>query len=89
MNLNFIKKEDRQKYLIGVLILIAAVTFYIFKKDSFQSPIPEVLVPQFQPRKIEINFELLQSPIFKELRTFTEIQPFEGEVGQENPFVAK
>jgi hypothetical protein len=55
-------------------------------KERF-SKIKEALTPSPEPKKIEINLEVLKSPILKELQSFEEIKPFEGKIGRENPFL--
>ena len=84
------KAENRQQYLAGILVVLVLVALYIWKgKDLLVGPSAQVITPQFQSKNVNINFTFLESPVFDELRTFEEIQPFEGEVGQTNPFIAK
>lgn len=87
MDLGIIKKENNQKYLIVLLIVIALAIFFVLRKDSSLREPTAVAPAPFLPQKIEINFDLLEEPIFKELRIYEEILPFEGEVGRKNPFV--
>lgn len=86
MAISFLQGIKIQKYLIlvllGSLLIIALVFWFGFLKKP--EVIPEVITP---PQKIEINFEILKSPIFKELQPFKKILPFEEEIGRENPFI--
>lgn len=84
------KAEHRQQYLAGLLVVLVLIALYVWKgKDLLVGQSAQVITPQFQSKNVNIDFDFLEKPIFDELRTFEEIQPFEGEVGQTNPFVAK
>ena len=89
MAINFSEETNHQKYLVLVLIVIVLITFFILRQ-SFSEPGEETGPTQevFQLKDIEINFEVLQLPIIKELQAFEEIGPFSGQVGRENPFIS-
>ena len=88
MNIGFIKKEQKQKYLIVLLAIIALAAVFVLKKDQLLGTGEEIAPAPFEPRKIEIDFDLLNAPVVKDLRIYQEIKPFDGPVGQENPFKA-
>jgi len=90
MAINFFGTEKRQKYLIFVLIgLILVILILVWQNFGTKQKTPEVSTTEtFQPTKVEINFELLKNPILQELQIFEEIQPFEGKIGRENPFLS-
>lgn len=85
--ISFIRKSDRQKYLIGLLVLLILAGVYFLKRDSFQVPGVAPITSQFQPKKPQINFTFLDSPIFKELRSYTPVPQFGGQIGQQDPFL--
>lgn len=97
MAVTFLQKRKIQRYLIPIFIILILITIIVIWRGFFvkEEPIlPEkVLIP---PKKIEIDFGVLKSPVLEELQPFEEIKPFEevvveGEVieklGRENPFL--
>lgn len=88
MAITFIKEKKKQQYLIFVLIGIIGLisVYFVFLKKPGVSPI--LLVPLPEPQKIEINFEVLEDPIFEEFQAPEEIPPLKDteELGRENPF---
>lgn len=91
MAIIFFQQRKKQKYLIAALILIILVILVIIWKGFLLKPkpgYPPSVGPEvLKPPKIEINFEVLKSPILEGFQPFEEIIPFEEEVGRENPFV--
>lgn len=83
------QRAQRQKNLIIAFFGIVFITFLIlyfgyFQKEKFPLPIPPE--PSFK-REIEIEWEVLENPILKELETFPEIEKLKPEeMGRENPF---
>ncbi|MFH1401515.1 MAG: hypothetical protein ABIG40_00955 [Parcubacteria group bacterium] len=89
MPINFSEKGNRQKYLIIFLIVIVLITIFVLRKNIFKTPV-SFLPPAevFLVKSIEINFEVLKSPVLKALQLPEAEKPFEGKVGRENPFVS-
>jgi len=89
MAIIFLQKKKRQKYLILALIAIIILTLFILWHSYLAKPkIPLVSKKiSYRPPKIGINFEVLESPILKELQPYEEISSFEEKIGRENPFV--
>ena len=86
MAITFLQQRKKQKRLIFVLLAVIILIFIVVWRGFLVKPKP-VLVPIIsEPPKIEINFGVLKSPILKELQPFEEINPFEEEIGRENPF---
>lgn len=88
MAITFQEQKEKQKYLtmvflVAILVIFSVVYFGFLKKEK-PSEIQGVI---YQPPKIELNFELLESPFLKELLPFEEIKPFEDKIGRENPFL--
>jgi len=87
MAITFLQQRKKQKRLIFVLLAVIILIFIVVWRGFLVKTKP-VLVPIIsEPPKIEINFEVLKSPILKELQPFEEINPFEEEIGRENPFI--
>jgi len=91
MAITFLEERKIQKRLIlilGIILLIIVLViwrgFFVKEKPIWEAG--EVLKPA---KKIEINFEILESPILKGLEPFEEIEPIEAgiEIGRENPFL--
>ena len=83
------KNKNRQKYLILIFFGIVLVTLGVLGKNFLpKSEITEITAGfSLKPTKIEINFDLFQNPILKELQPVEEIKPFEEKVGRDNPFL--
>ena len=91
MVITFARRRKIQKYLslvLGIIILVTIFIFWLgfFKKEKIFIMQP---LPEFIPKKIEINFQVLKSSIFQELQPFPErpLLPSEEEMGRENPFL--
>jgi hypothetical protein len=87
MALKFSQKYKKQKYLLGALLLIIAVTAFIWWK-GFYSPSGggRDFSSSFKGRNISINFEILELGIFEEMRPFVKISMPE-KIGKKNPFL--
>ena len=88
MAVNFREKRKKQKYLIlvvaGILAVTGIVLYFGYKKPE-KAVVPG---PIFTPsRKIEINYEILESPVLDKLEPFPETPSYEGELGKNNPFL--
>jgi len=91
MAITFSLQRKKHKYLILVLILAVLVILIVLLRGFLLKPKiekPEEIITK-KPPLIEIDFEILESPILKELQPFEEISPLEEgkEFGRENPFV--
>lgn len=81
------QEKRRQSYLVVVLVVIILAIIFILWQYFFKKPQP-ILEPKIlAPPKIEINFEILESPVLKELLPFEEIKPIIEPYGRENPFL--
>lgn len=85
MAFSFSSGENRQKYLIGVFILLLVVVLFIFRDNFLSSGNSETSAsPTFFKKTINIDFKTLDS--LKNLQSYEEIKPFGGKIGQDNPF---
>ncbi len=86
-NLKKIKISKRSILILGIILLIIAVVIWqsLFVKEKAALP-GEVWQPS---KRIEINFEILESPILRALQPFEEVKPIEegAQIGRENPFI--
>jgi hypothetical protein len=92
MAITFFKEKKKQKYLIYILIAITVAIFLIIWLGILKKPqtAPEQIVPSGVSenwQKIEINFQILENPLFQNLKDFEKIPNFDGQVGRENPFI--
>ncbi|MBZ9571758.1 hypothetical protein KJA15_00230 [Patescibacteria group bacterium] len=80
--------RKRQRYLIFIFIAIVLGAVFILAYNFLikPRPLPPEILPPLPP-KIEINFELLKSPLLREFQSFEKISSFEEEIGRENPFI--
>ncbi|TET84262.1 MAG: hypothetical protein E3J36_01775 [Candidatus Nealsonbacteria bacterium] len=90
MVITFLEKRKIQKrftLILGIILLIIVLVIWqgFFVKEKPILP-GEVVKPS---KRVEIDFEILESPILKGLQPFEEIAPIgeEVEIGRENPFV--
>jgi len=89
MAITFLQRRKIQKYLIPVFIVVILITIIVIwsgflREDETIEPV-KILIP---PKKVEVDFEVLKSPILEELEPFEEISPFEEKIGRENPFIS-
>lgn len=79
-----VKKQRNFIILFIMLILIIAfVLWWGFKTEEEPSGI---LISQ-RLKKFEINFDIFQNPLLKQLQLIDKIPAFEGELGRDNPFI--
>ena len=91
MAIQFTQQKKKQKILIiafGIVLLVTSVVvWYGFFRDDTPSFVPSPTVTAPAPREISINFSLLESLAFQELRPFERISPYEEGTGRRNPFL--
>jgi hypothetical protein len=103
MAIIFLQEKRTQKSLIAVFVLvILAIAFVLwqgFSEKETEVYVEEEVGLEFIPRKIEIDFSLLESSVLESLQLFSEIEPLEEatpteeeiglptEIGRENPFI--
>ncbi len=88
MAIIYIKQRKIQKILIPVFIIALLVITFIVWQGFFKEK-KETLPGGFTlpRREIKIDFDFLKSPFLEKLQPFSEIEPFEEEIGRENPFI--
>lgn len=83
------KKLKRQKMLTLVFIISLIVTAVNLYFGYFKKPVikPREL-PSIEEKKLQINFQIFESPLFKELISPPKIEPAKPEeIKRENPFL--
>ena len=89
MAITFLEERKIQKYLVWILGIVLLIIALVIWRGFFVKEIPvspeEIVKPS---KKIEINFDILESSILKGLQPFEEIEQIgeEVEIGRENPF---
>jgi hypothetical protein len=79
--------NKKQRYLFLLLgIAILGMVFALWYRFLSRKPSSSHILPQ-KPPEIKIDFNMLKSPILRELKPFEKIVPLEDEVGRENPFI--
>jgi hypothetical protein len=79
----------RQQMLVivffGVVLITALIWYFGEKKPKIFLPVE---TPEISSKKIEINFQVLENPLLKELEFYEKIEKIKPEeVGRENPFL--
>lgn len=96
MAITFLEKRKIQRYYIIIFGIILLVTTLVIWRGFFVKEKPIFLEEVTKPlKKVEIDFNILENPILKELQPFEEIEPFREviveeeiieKIGRENPF---
>lgn len=88
-----LKQKKRQKILIYVLIVVVIITAFVWytnyqKKPSLEEGVPAtgLSVSEERLKEIELDFSILDSPLFKSLKSHGALPVTVGETGRENPF---
>ncbi|MDD2696804.1 MAG: hypothetical protein PHE52_01440 [Candidatus Pacebacteria bacterium] len=89
MAIVFLQQRKIQRNLIIVFLFVFIVTVIViwqgfFKKESEVLPGETILLPK---EEVKIDFDFFKNAQLQKLLPFAEIQPFEGEIGRDNPFL--
>jgi len=90
MAITFLEKRKIQKRFILILGIILLIIILVIWQGFFVKEKPILPGETFKPsKKVEIDFEILESPILKGLQPFEGIESIgeEVEIGRENPFL--
>ena len=89
MPIVFLQQKQTQKKLTVVFVLVLlSIVFVVwqgFSKETKSSQAGTIFLPH---PEIKINYENLKAPILEQLIEFSEIRPFSGEIGRDNPFMS-
>ncbi len=88
MAITFFQTKKRQKKL-SLILAAAVIVFLIIMWQGFLkggAPTTSLIAP-LTVKKINIDWQILQSPQIADLQAFEETPPFEDEVGRDNPFI--
>lgn len=88
MAIVFSEQKKKQQNLILVFILVILATSLVIWLGVFKKP-KNSQEPSFSfSQKIaEIDFRILESPIFSELKLSRLVPAFKGETGRDNPYL--
>ena len=67
-------------------MLILIITFVLWWGFRTEEDVSGILILQ-RLKKFEINFDIFQNPLLKQLQLIDKIPAFEGELGRDNPFI--
>jgi len=77
-----------KKYLIlFFLCIVVAIILGVFQLSPKKTEEKKGVVSTTIWKEVNINFDVLNSPLLENLTPFTKISPFEGQIGKENPFL--
>jgi hypothetical protein len=80
------KEKQNKLFLLFIVLAVLLTTVVIVglfgKGKVFSRPTPTLI----EPRKIEINFDILKNPALKQLKLFEEIK-LPATKGRQNPFL--
>lgn len=87
---NFLEKNKTRKYLTYILIFSVLLFVYFFflrppEEKTENLSFPSTVSRRFLP--IEIDFQILENPAFKDLQPYLSLLLPEEEIGRENPFI--
>ncbi len=90
MAVTFTQEKKKQKNLIYVFGAVILITLTVLWLGFFRQPAGKT--EQVSPfsgnlKNTEIDFNVLENPLLKELQAFKQISPFEGTTTRENPFL--
>ena len=88
MAIKFLVQQEKQNLLVIVFIMVILLTVLVaflgFSRKKGITFIPPITPPP--PKKMEINFSVLESAVVKELETLEQVNLPE-QIGRENPFL--
>jgi len=79
MVISFSGGNNKQRYLIFVFIAVVLVTFFILKQNSSEPSVPQNIAEEtysLNKKKIDVNFEVLNSSVLQNLSSFEELQVY-------------
>ncbi len=87
MVITFQQQVKRQRNLIIIfVVLILSAGFILWWGFKPKEEPSEILILK-RLKKIEINFDIFQNPLLKQLNLIEKTPSFEGIIGRENPFI--
>ncbi len=92
MAITFIQERKKQQRLVLILIAVVIITIVVVWFGFFRKPATPVTGGETQVAQVyripELDFFILENPIFRDLQPFDNIVPFVGEKGRTNPFLS-
>mgnify|MGYP000855552861 FL=1 len=77
-----------KKYLILFFLCITvAIILWVFQFSPKKTEENKEVASTTIWKEVNINFDVLNSPLLEQLTPFTKISPFDGQIGKENPFL--
>jgi len=86
-----LKEQEKQKYYLIIFLVLLSLIFLIFGQTLIEKK-PVIPKAELLPiREVRINFNVLNHPLLKDLKSFDVILPLatpEESLIRENPFLA-
>jgi hypothetical protein len=87
MAIKFQQQVKKQRnFIILFIMLILIIVFVLWWGFRTEEEAPGILISQ-RLKKFEINFDIFQNPLLKQLQLIDKIPAFEGKLGRDNPFI--
>ena len=87
MKISQLKKREKQQVLAVIFAVIIIATVAVIRFGVFGKKTPPAVIEPRILRKVEINFNVFDSPALTELELFQAIEPFDGLSQRDNPFL--
>jgi len=84
-----LEERKRLRFLIPILVIVLSITIFVLWQGYFGGEEPIIMeTPTFPSfKKVEINYQIFDDPIFDKLQPFEGVPSFEETPGRENPFL--
>ncbi len=87
MAIKFQQQVKKQRnFIILFIILILIIAFILWWGFRTEEESSEILISK-RLKKFEINFDIFQDPLLKQLQLINKIPAFEDDLGRDNPFI--
>jgi len=87
MAIIFQKQIKKQRnFILIFVILVLVIVFVLWRGFKIEESPSEILISRML-QKIEINFEVFQNPLLRQMQLIDKIPAFEGVLGRKNPFI--
>lgn len=87
MAIKFQQQVKKQRnFIILFIVLILITAFILWRGFRTEEDSLEILISE-RLEELEINFDIFQNPLLKQLQLIDKTPVFEGEIGRDNPFI--
>lgn len=86
MVITFLKEQNKKRYVVIGVVIVLGLVLVAFISGVFEGVPSELLESIVPPRAVQIDFEILNHPIFRELGKPRAKVEIPERVGRGNPF---